>query len=200
MGAKTMPFQPTNRTRRPGVRADRMPRNAREPLPNSAAPGFTLIELVVSMTVMVILVLGMSSALVIASRAIPDAKSPAKRLVEATETLLQITDDLRCATTVTVHTATVVEFTVPDRNADAQVETIRYSWSGVAGASLMRQYNGATAVATVDDVYEFAVSYTTSSASGTARVTRINASLRTGTDASARSEAVVELLNQPVWN
>jgi prepilin-type N-terminal cleavage/methylation domain-containing protein len=195
-----MPLQMTKRTRQYDAPASLLSRTASVPGQHQARPGLTLIELVISMTVMTILLLGMASALVIASRAIPDAESPARRFVESAESLLQITDDLRYATTIALHTATVVEFTVPDHNDDGLVETIRYSWSGLAGASLMRQNNGATAVATVDDVHEFQVNYTTSSASGTARVTRVNASLRTGTDGNGRSEAVVELLNQPVWN
>ncbi|MBP90055.1 MAG: hypothetical protein CMJ64_25665 [Planctomycetaceae bacterium] len=51
-------------------------------------------------------------------------------------------------------------FTVPDRDADGDVETIRYSWSGTAAASLMREYNGGTAVGVVDDIHAFSLAYT----------------------------------------
>lgn len=161
---------------------------------------FTMVEMVASMVILTILMLGISSSLVIASRAIPDGRSPAKQFVDGSEMLLQIADELSCALTVTVHTATVVEFTLPDRNGDAAEDTIRYSWSGVAGAGLMRQYNGATAAAVLDDVHEFQLSYTPSLYGSPARISQIGASLRTTSDATTRTEYLVELLNQPVWN
>ena len=121
----------------------------------------TLVELTVSMAVGGILVAGLGSAMVLASRAIPDAESPARTTTEAYFVAEQIAGELFCAQTFTERSATVVEFAVADRDNDSTPEMIRYEWSGTPGDPLTRQYNGGAAAAVTEDVHDFALSYDT---------------------------------------
>jgi hypothetical protein len=107
-----------------------------------------------------IIMVGIGSAIMIAARAIPTARSVTATTVAAVEAADQIVADLQYAVSVSQRTATMVEFTVHDRNGDDIPETIRYSWSGSAGAPLIRQYNGGTAENILTDVRQFSLLYT----------------------------------------
>lgn len=121
--------------------------------------GFTLIELVVSLSVMTILMAGIASALVIASRALPDRDSPVSVAVDAAEIVERITAELYDAQSFGVRSATSVAFTVQDRTGDGNPDTIRYAWSGTPGAPLTRKVNLALPYTVLENVQEFALSY-----------------------------------------
>ncbi|MCH8147873.1 MAG: prepilin-type N-terminal cleavage/methylation domain-containing protein [Planctomycetes bacterium] len=124
--------------------------------------GFTLVELVAAMAVMIILMLGMGSTMIIATRAIPDGKSSTEIAADSRNVLDRMTEDLLYTTSVTEKTTNAITFTVADRgHGAAGPETIRYAWSGTPGDPLTLEYNGAVAATLVDDVQEFALTYTT---------------------------------------
>ncbi len=122
--------------------------------------GFTLLETVLTVAVMGIIMAGIGSAMMIAGRALPTARSVTATTVAAAEALDQVVADLQYAVSVSQRTAMMIEFTVHDRSGDDIPETIRYSWSGTAGAPLTRQYNGGTAENILTDVREFNLLYT----------------------------------------
>ena len=78
---------------------------------------------------------------------------------KASELIDEITTDLNLAMSFSERTDTAVTFTVPDRDSNGQSETIRYSWSGTSGDSIMREYNGGDAVAVAEDVQYFSLEY-----------------------------------------
>ena len=121
--------------------------------------GFTLAELVVSMVIMSILMVGLGSAILIASHALPDDERPATRIVQSASVAGQIVEELRSAIWIREHTVTSVEFAVPDREGDGNADRIRYAWSGTSGDPLTRQYNGGKVVDVLDDVNEFDLGY-----------------------------------------
>ncbi len=123
--------------------------------------GYTLVELIATSVMTTIVVAGMSSALVIGARALPDnqTQTPADQIIKTGDIVQQIADELQYAQSFTTKTATQLDFYVADRNGDAATERIQYSWSGTAGASLTRQYNNGTAVEVLKDVREFQLSY-----------------------------------------
>lgn len=160
--------------------------------------GFTLVEMVLSMAVMTILLGGIASAMILASRAMPDLATPLKAMADGYYVADQLAGELYAAQTIstTFRSATGVEFTVADRNNDSIAETIRYSWGG-AGQPLTRQYNNGVASAVLNNVYQFNLGYVTQVISGATKVTVVNITTRVGADATSRVDTSVQLLNQP---
>jgi len=105
---------------------------------------FTLPELLVSLAVSAILMTALASAMVIASRSIPDAGNPQSQAATAFQIVEQLSTELSTATAFSLLGLHGIEFTVPDRTSDLNTtpEVIRYEWSGAAGESLVRTYNG----------------------------------------------------------
>jgi hypothetical protein len=153
--------------------------------------------MVLSMAVVTVLLGGIASALVIAGRAVPGTATPMSLTVDGYYAAERLASELYAAQTLTARSATSVTFTVADRNADSAPETILYSWSGVAGQSLNRQYNGGTASALLDNVSQFNLTYVTQVISGANKVTVVNLTIQAGSDAAARVDTSVQLLNQP---
>ncbi len=135
------------------------------------AAGFTLAELVVAVTITAILMGAMTSAVFIASRAVPPANDPVVATLAAGSELDALADDLRYATVFAVLQPHVVQFTVPDRTGDGAPEDIRYEWSGVPGEPLRRQMNGGAWADVVASVQSLAFSYNTKAVSTTSKVT-----------------------------
>lgn len=121
--------------------------------------GFSLVELVLSMGMMSVLLMGITSAILIASKALPDPKSPVVSQALVTSALDQLNTDLMLATAITEITPTAITVTVADRgHGSSGPETIRWAWSGTAGDPLTRQYNGTGAKTVVPSVSAFALS------------------------------------------
>jgi prepilin-type N-terminal cleavage/methylation domain-containing protein len=147
------------------IPARRQPRRHRDrrvtPAVGSRRCGFTLIELLLSAAILAVLSVAMGSAVLIASRAIGHrgADSSASRSVAASDALENLRAEIRTATSFTERRAAAVTFTVPDRDGDGIDETIRYAWSGVAGAPLTRAYNGSAPETLAEDVRAFDIDY-----------------------------------------
>lgn len=122
-------------------------------------PAYTLVELVLGMAVSTILLGGLASAMMIATKAMPDSKTPLSAALDAAAAADQLATDLFTAHTITSRTDTVLEFRVADRNSDGCPEVIRYEWSGVPGAALKRKYNDALPQTALADVQEFDLDY-----------------------------------------
>lgn len=136
-----------------------MTRRAPLPARPHISRGFTLIELVLSMSIMTLLVGAMVSAVIVALHALPDPNSPAEQTAAAVDAAEWIAADLATAKTITLADARAVEFTVPDRGHGASgAEAIRYEWSGTPGDPLSRTYNGAKTTVCAD-VHAFSLTY-----------------------------------------
>jgi len=121
--------------------------------------GLTLIEVVVAVAMFTIIALALESALMLATKAIPDARSANTSFLAAAKVHDQIASELFYAQTVTELGANAITFTVADRDNDGAPETIRYAWTGVAGDPLVRTYNGGSKINVLDDVREFSLTY-----------------------------------------
>ncbi len=120
---------------------------------------FTLVELVASAAIMTVLMLGITSAIVLASHAVDDGDSPLGDTLATSQAVEQIASELAYAREVSEATATAITFNVADRDGDGWEETIRYAWSGTTGDPLTREYDGQGAVVFVDDIRELALTY-----------------------------------------
>ena len=138
------------------------------PLPRGEGTGmsprtiaFTLIEMVVSLTIVSIVFLAMGSVMILAAKAVPDPDSPVVLGVEAGKTIEQIASELQVATAILAASANGIEFTVPDRDNDGSDETIKYKWNGSAADGLFRQYNGGTVFEVAPNLKNFELIYDT---------------------------------------
>jgi hypothetical protein len=119
--------------------------------------GYTLIELVSSLVTASVLIGGLGSAIKLATLATPRSQNPTACALSAADAMELLANDLRYATSVTNQSQTQITITVPDRDGLSPLtETITYSWTGMAGAPLVRTFNAiSTDVAT--DVHEFSL-------------------------------------------
>lgn len=127
---------------------------------------FTLVELVLAMAGTSLLLLGISSAIVVASRSAFDPEQPQTALARSRSVAQLIADDLAQATSIVEGSATAVEFTVADRDDDGVEETLRYEWSGTVGDGIFRSINGDSALL-AGDIASLAFTYTTTTENAT---------------------------------
>ena len=120
---------------------------------------YFLIELLVSLAITAVIMVGIGSSMLIAGRALPDADCPADAAISAGRAAEQLAAELQYAIDITNRSATMVEFNVADRSSDDIPETNRYEWSGAAGDPLTRQYNGGSVVDVLENVRHFDLSY-----------------------------------------
>ena len=125
------------------------------PIPRNAR-AFTLIEAMMSTLIIATIMAALTSVILLSTRCLG---SRGEDVSKASDVIDEITTDLNLAESFSERTATAVTFTVPDRNNDAQVETIRYSWSGTPGDPIMRRYNGGNEVAVAENVQYFSLDY-----------------------------------------
>ncbi len=121
--------------------------------------GLTLVELVVSMAIMSVLAVGISSAMVVATRSIERPDSPSACIREASSVSHQVMTELTSAVAVPERESNAVTIAVPDRDRDGVSEQIRYAWDGTPGGILTRQYNAETACPMLSTVYAFTHGY-----------------------------------------
>ena len=136
------------------------PRPRRRGYGRAFGPGLTLAELTVSLGVIATLMVATGSIMVITGRAVAMSATHAAE-ARTDDVATTIASDYRLAVSVIENTATSIAFTVADRDGDGVVETIRYSWSGTPGDSLMKQVNALPPVVVARDVRKFNLRYIT---------------------------------------
>lgn len=122
---------------------------------------YTLVELVISMSLATLLITGLSSSLFIATAAFDISRSASLQRSKSAEVIGEMLGDLNLAISFSERTPTSIEFKVPDRNSDQILETIRYEWSGVAGDPLTMQYNSSDETVIAEDVHQLDFTYLT---------------------------------------
>ncbi len=125
-------------------------------------PGYTLVEVLVSMGAAAILMTGLASTLLLATAAL-DPDFDDRDRAEQGEVLSVLQSDLAQAKYFTERTSTSVAFVVPDRDGDGEDESIRYAWSGTPGDPLTVAYNGGTTATLLGDVQVFDLQFATES-------------------------------------
>jgi Tfp pilus assembly protein PilW len=168
--------------------------------PSRRQRGYSLVELMIALPMATLLMAGLAASVHLAGRSIPSETNLASATLAAGNGLELFAQELQYAAIVNTRTTTVVEFTLPDRNGDASGETIRYQWSGTAGAPLTRQINGSTSEIVVAEVNQFAVNYYTRSQNvgGTMTYYLTSADIKVHAKAGRISfDTTVALLNEP---
>jgi prepilin-type N-terminal cleavage/methylation domain-containing protein len=122
-------------------------------------PGFTLVEVVLSLAVSSLIMLGVVSTMLVAQHGLAASAAMSDSASQTDRAIQMITLDVSLATAITERTDKAITLVVPDRTGDGQPETIRYAWSGTAGDPLTRQYNGGAPAILADKVYQFHMTY-----------------------------------------
>ena len=129
--------------------------------PSCAA--FTLVELVIAITVMSLLAGAATGMMMFSARKVAQDAEDDQKSLDARDILDEIAIDLSLALNFTETQADAVSFTVPDRNGDGATESIRYEWvhddEDPEQWYLAKQYNGGDAKTLTDDVRHFDLSY-----------------------------------------
>ncbi|MHC5111950.1 MAG: PilW family protein [Planctomycetota bacterium] len=128
---------------------------------NSTAlrPAFTLVELTASMAVMSVLMIGMASAMMIASSALPEDDNVTSLRRQAINVMDDLTTELRYTVFVETADPNNIQFHVADRgHGDPADEVINYSWDGNPGSSLQYDYNGSTRTL-LASIQDFSLTY-----------------------------------------
>lgn len=127
------------------------------------ARAFTLVEVVLAAVLAAMVMIGLQSAVLIASRAVPASGAPTGVAAQAAA-LERIARDLSYATRITGSTSASITFTVPDRTSDAADDTVEFRWTGVPGDPLTRTINASAPETILPDVRSLSLSLTTTSA------------------------------------
>ncbi|HEY2413113.1 MAG TPA: hypothetical protein VGI40_12765 [Pirellulaceae bacterium] len=114
--------------------------------------GSTLMELVTAVSISSFLVVGLSSAVMISLDTLTTSQTNSGTSIQTSQTLDRLVTELQSAVFVSERTGTTLGFTIPDQNGDGAPERVRYAWTGAAGGSLTRQYNGGTPQTLVTNV------------------------------------------------
>lgn len=125
------------------------------------ASGYTLAEILVSLTILAIISVGIGSSMLIAGRAMPDADAPQQAVMSSTLGSERLCNDLPYAIQINSASTTGISFTVADRDGDTFVESLNYNWSGTAGDSLYLNINSLDPLVILPEVHSFNLSYTT---------------------------------------
>lgn len=102
--------------------------------------GFTLIEAIMSMAITALIFGALTSLLIVAGNSSPNDSSGVSGMVKARAALDVLAADLRFATSITELSSRAMELSLPDRDGDGDDDVVRYEWSGVSGAPLLRSY------------------------------------------------------------
>ena len=121
--------------------------------------GISLVEMILTITILSIIVAGTSSAILLANRALPSASNPANETIVSSGIIEKFCGEIQYAIQVNASSNKMIEFTVADRDSNGVPETVRYEWSGVSNDPLTRQYNGGSLVTLTDQVQQFDLDY-----------------------------------------
>jgi Tfp pilus assembly protein FimT len=164
-----------------------------------ARQGYTLLELTISLPLLTVLMLGMGSAIHIAARSVPSSNTTNSATVAAGATVDRLSAELNYATSVTVASPTSITFVTPDRTGDGSAETVRYSWSGTAGAPLLSSFNGLPDEVLLTSVQTFTLTYDArlDAASGAMLLRAVNVQVLAPLGSTAGFDTTILALNRP---
>lgn len=91
-----------------------------------------------------ILLVGMAAALRMSISGADTGADSNTRAVAAQGAIEQLRSELNTSTLITSLTPASIAFTIPDRDADGQPESVEYTWPGTPGSGITRTFNGSS--------------------------------------------------------
>ncbi len=156
--------------------------------------GFTLLELLVSLLASTALIVGLSSSLFIATQIVTPPTRSDRVAAQSSMEIEQLLQDLRYASLVHELSDRVIDVNVADRDSDDHPERIRISWSGVAGAPVIRQVNDDEGIVLMQNVHVWDVD---SQALESSEVVSIGVTLQVGASSEGLVRSRIDLPNRP---
>jgi len=154
--------------------------------------GFTLVELITSLVITSILMLGLSSVMLIGSKAVPSGTEQIHAEAACARVLEDMADDLTLAWGITLASKQDIIIGVLDRDGDGGKDQIRYTYDSDA-ATIKKTWNSEKPVTVLSNVSAFSVTLTTSDGTGSAALIELSMSSITSPAQNTR----VELYNYP---
>lgn len=123
------------------------------------AGGFSLVELLISLALVMMLMLALLTSYVFIARGDQSLQNYGEMNAQARKLLDRLGEDLRAATDVTNFTATSLTLTVPANPAGTSTQDVTWDYNSVNG-TVTRQAGGAAAATLARDVETFTFYYT----------------------------------------
>jgi hypothetical protein len=174
---------------------------------------FSMLETTIALGSAAILSVSLGASLIVASRGLELNSAPDGVRIDTARIAREMAQDLQLATRFTEQGSTAVSLLTPDRDGDGDPESIRYAWSGVAGAPLTYSLNGGAAVTVTPGVQSLQLNYSAQAMAAPAEpaesltigtkllfVTAGTTIQATGTSASQRVAAAPMILVNPNAN
>lgn len=123
--------------------------------PTRCTHGFSLIEMVLSLSLVGLVLASLGSMLAFSMQATPRPDDAVIRITDASLPVSIMTEEIGSAISVSALTATSITFEVADRTGDDTPESVTYDWAGTPGDPLTREINGEGAIVVLPDVQAF---------------------------------------------
>lgn len=120
---------------------------------------YTLFEVLISLGISGLLIAGISSTILVASKA-ADSTGPTTQAIDSSRVVHQIATELAQAKLILGNSESEIEFIIGDVNNDGADDHMRYSFAG--GSALHRSLNGGTPVSILSAVANFNLAIETS--------------------------------------
>ncbi|MFU8828030.1 MAG: type II secretion system protein J [Phycisphaerales bacterium] len=114
---------------------------------------FTLIELVMSLSLVGMVLVALGSILSISMRAMPQAHDAASHIRATGFPASVMAEEISSATSIELIETQQIRFRLADRSGNGLPETITYSWSGTPGDPLLRKVNSDDARPLIESVH-----------------------------------------------
>lgn len=160
--------------------------------------GYTLLEMVITLPLMTLLIVGSTGAIGIVARVAESSGSGADTIMRAPAALELMGAEIECANAVADRTATTLSITVGDRTGDGVNDSIGYAWNGTPGLPLTRQLNGGTPEPLLANVQAFSITSNTTTSGSSTVLQSIDVRLVVSGVDTAELTARIRLLNEPV--
>jgi prepilin-type N-terminal cleavage/methylation domain-containing protein len=131
--------------------------------PHGMQRGFSLIEMVLSLSLVGLVLASLGSVLAFAMGAAPQPHDPASRLSATQLPLSIMAEEIGSAKEFLSIANDKIVFRIDDRNGDGADDTIAYFWDGSPGDPMLRQINADPAVEVLDELNAFSITAQSSS-------------------------------------
>ncbi len=105
----------------------------------SKPSGYSLMEMVIAMSITTILLAGLSGTFAIVTKSQTQLENRFATTFKHSTVPQQMVENLELASAIVSYSATAIEFEIPDQSGDGWPEKIKYEWTGSNGPNAKNQ-------------------------------------------------------------